>query len=1098
MTDFEREYRKLNQAQKQAVDTIEGPLIVIAGPGSGKTQLLGMRVANILRLTDTAANNILCLTFTEAAANNLRVRLAELIGQAAHRVEIYTFHGFGTHVIQNYPEYFYDNPLITPITELGEYEMLQQILGRLHHDNPLAKKIGSNYLHLKTIMSYISYFKRAGLSPNDLRIETSKSHAFFTHINHYLNIAYKDSPSSKNLDLYSDLYESIRNTTNQFPSIVADASAEDLSLAIEQVDTKSRYAKSITEWRDKWLVRTRTAHWEFKDQQKNQFLIALSSVYEDYETVLASYGFYTYDDMILRTNAAIEANEELKFILQERYQYVLVDEYQDTNGAQDKLLSLMADNIVNEGRPNLMVVGDDDQAIYRFQGAESSIMFDFIKRYHKPEVVILSESYRSGQELLSLAKSIIVNASDRLEAINPMIVKTLTSSGKVKSTEISQLASATETEYYLQIADQIADLIKSGSQPSSIAVLAPKHKYLAELVPYLISKAIPINYERREQILEQPRIVEILNLIELVWAVGSTRLNSIEVLLPKILAAPYFGLATTEWWQLAIDAQHGRQGWFEAIKSSDNRQLNNFCEAIKVIAMTAINQPFELVLAYLTGNKSIELSNGQVYDLPWRDYYFSESKISANPAEYIQFINQFNTLKTAFKDWVGENYTIIRLENFRTFIELYKSSGLPLLDESPYMSAKDAVNLMTAYKAKGLEWDNVIILNAHKDVWGPKTRNQNASFGLPSTLRWIEPVRDNGNDLIRLFYVAITRAKKRLYITSFNSTKSSKPTEQLEWLTDNPVLLPAVTLPTLTPALIARSFAGQWQNDYLTPTKDLKVLLQPLLTNYKLSATHLNEFLAVNKGGPKNFLFKYLLKVPDLLNPNAMYGNTVHKTLEFVHKQYIFTEKLPDIALILEYFNEKLKLNPLTHDELKFFRRRGKDNLSAWFELNQSSFSKSDIPEYNFRGENVTLGDARLTGKIDVIKKVENHGLTVIDYKTSAPLYSWQGNRGTSAINSYSYQRQLMFYKFLIDNSNSYGNKFKATQGQVKFITPDIEGKIVDLKYDFDKELLDELSRLIGIVWQKIMKLDFPDTDLYPATLTGIRTFEDDLLNNKI
>src|SRR6266550_4019559 len=118
MASFEREYKRLNEAQRQAVDNIEGPLLVVAGPGTGKTQLLSTRVANIMRQTDTAPSNILCLTFTDNAARNMRERLTGIIGQASYHVAINTFHGFGNEVINQYADYFADSSLLQQVDEL--------------------------------------------------------------------------------------------------------------------------------------------------------------------------------------------------------------------------------------------------------------------------------------------------------------------------------------------------------------------------------------------------------------------------------------------------------------------------------------------------------------------------------------------------------------------------------------------------------------------------------------------------------------------------------------------------------------------------------------------------------------------------------------------------------------------------------------------------------------------------------------------------------------------------------------------------------------------------------------------------------------------
>ncbi len=160
MGKYETEYKALNNAQKKAVDQTEGPVLVVAGPGTGKTQLLSMRVANILRTNDVAPGNILCLTFTDNAARNMRERLSDIIGQPAYHVAIHTFHSFGTDVINHYPDYFTDRQLLQQVDELGRYELLQEIFEDLPHSNPLSTKVGEQFIFLKDTLSAIGWLKQ--------------------------------------------------------------------------------------------------------------------------------------------------------------------------------------------------------------------------------------------------------------------------------------------------------------------------------------------------------------------------------------------------------------------------------------------------------------------------------------------------------------------------------------------------------------------------------------------------------------------------------------------------------------------------------------------------------------------------------------------------------------------------------------------------------------------------------------------------------------------------------------------------------------------------------------------------------------------------
>jgi DNA helicase-2/ATP-dependent DNA helicase PcrA len=1093
--NFEKQYAKLNTAQKKAVDTIYGPVMVIAGPGTGKTQLLSTRVANILKKIDTSPSNILCLTFTEAASENMKTRIRSLIGSEASKVKVFTFHGFALSVIQEFQEFFNDQPLVKQLNELGQYELIQNLMSKLPHSTPLSKKFGDTFLHLSTVRSTISWAKQAGLDPNYLRTEVVKARPFFKSTNHLLNTAFKDSPSANQKTKYVHLLKALSDNAKKSPIDTATVSIQELKNAIDQIGQNGPHAKLVTEWRNKWLVQYKREAWRYKDQQRYEFLADFSNLYEDYETALTQNGFYTYDDMLLRAYRAISENEELKLTLQERYQFILVDEYQDTNGIQEKIINLLSDNLVNENRPNLMVVGDDDQAIYRFQGATHSVMSDFINRWSEPTVVVLSESYRSGSELIDIASQIISNADDRLENFVPGLTKTLSSKGH---TNIRQLSSGSENESYIHVAEEIKKLIKSGASPSSIAVIAPKHKYLESISPFLIDQSIPINYERREQILAQPRISEILDLVSLVAAISLGRTTLAETYLSKVLSAPYWQLSVPEWWQIAVSAQREHTGWLNTLKKSDNKELKKFYVALLVMGKQVQNQPFDLTLAQLLGNKSIQLKKGELWNMPWRDYYFNQEKLREDTAEYLKFVGQFNTLIQTFSDSIPHNNKYLGLKDFGSFIDLYKKSELSLLDTSPYQSSKDAVSLTTVYKAKGLEWDNVFILNSLEDVWGPKTRTKNLSFKLPASVGWIEPLQNDDSDLIRLLYVGLTRAKAKLYLSSFEVKENGDSTTSLAWIEELGNKLPAPeTMPTVPNISYISSYENRWRDIYAEPTNDLSVLLEPILRSYKLSATHLNDFLSVDRGGPQTFMLRHLLKVPELLNNNAMYGDAIHRTLEFIHNQFLATGDILSASDIRKYFSDKLRTYPLSNDEFKFFEARGIESLSNWLKTNRSSFSKSNISERNFASENITLDKVRLTGKIDLIKPLNKQDVALVDYKTSQPIQRWEGNNQTDGLRAYAYKRQLLFYKLLVDNS-SLASKYSVTEGVLDFITPDEDNRYLSLSTNYDKAEIDRVSGLIKIVWTKILALDFPDASHYKPTLTGMKAFETDLLEGKI
>jgi DNA helicase-2/ATP-dependent DNA helicase PcrA len=1097
MGKFQDEYKRLNAAQKQAVDVIDGPLLVIAGPGTGKTQLLSMRVANILRSTDANPANILCLTFTEAAARNMRERLSAMIGEPAYHVGIHTFHSFGSEIIQRYPEYFMDEPLVKAVDELGAYELLLDIFHHLPHSNPLRLMLGDEYLHLHSTQMSISWLKQAGIEPDEVTTIYKANKAFVSFAEPLVEPVFAQRPSPKLLPAYEKLLQDLRGYSSpEADTFLADLFIAELSEAVAAVDPAGRYAKSITQWRNKWLIQNHFKVWVLADRRRNKFLQALASVYQKYQTELAKRGWYTFDDMILRNIRALEQHEDLRLTLQEQYQYILVDEYQDTNGAQNKLLELLADSPVNEGRPNLMVVGDDDQAIYRFQGAHMSIMLDFVSHWRDVAQVVLTENYRSGRQLLDLARHVITQGEERLETKLPALSKALTPGlpHQPKAT-ILRPQTTSELDQYQFVAKKIAELVKQGTKPRDIAILAPKHSYLKALVPYLLTQGIPVAYERREHILEQPRIMELLGLAELIQAASAGDWKHVDSLLPTVLAGEYWGLAPREIWELSVEAYQSKKLWLQLMLHHDNKHIQQFAQAITTLAKQAHRQPLDLLLDQFIGNQPIMIEDNKEWRIPYRQYYFSDAQLEKNPQDYFKLLGQLTTVREKLRDYhPGEQLT---LKSLLEFITLYRSSRLTLLDTNPHTTSADAVQLMTAYKAKGLEWDTVFVLGCHNDIWGTKVRSSSNSFALPSSLAWIRPARDTSDDRLRLFYVALTRAKNNLYLTCFKQSLSGKTTEPISWLaTEHDSLPPLEEVPTPTTQELIATQEIHWG---MTPAEQtsLRDTLQPFLDKYQLSATHLNSFLDITKGGPKHFFFTHILHFPEALQPASVYGSAIHDTLHYAHTQLTQTGKLPPLKAIQGIFVSELQNAPLPQTDVVRLLERGHEALSIFYDKRTRDMQPSDKSEYNFRSEGVTIGEARLTGKADVLRTIDGGELCIIDYKTGAPMHNWQGTTAYGQIRAHLYQQQLAFYHLLVKGSAHFKDR-QLHCGKLQFVEADEEGDLPVLEFVPSADYVERLQQLITIIWQHVMDLDFPDTRAYSLDLKGIKQFEQDLLDGKI
>jgi DNA helicase-2/ATP-dependent DNA helicase PcrA len=616
MTAFDNAYTQLNSAQKQAVDTTEGPLLVIAGPGTGKTQLLSARVANILQKTDTPAQNILCLTFTENGAANMRERLTRFIGQEAYEVNINTYHAFGSDLIKRYPEYFWETRLQNSIDELSKHQLLLEIIESLSFKNPLRQ----TRHHIGDVISTISEVKRALLSSDDLRAIAQQNLDFIRQGNVRLREifdGFTKMPSSlgkaaayfeETLVALAPLLQS-GQIVERYDAL-ATLCLTDLKSALETA-VESGKTKPLTVWKNKWLAKDADNHFIIAGELENRRLSALAGVVDEYQSALESQGLYDFDDMILRSITALEDNADLRYSLQEKYLYILLDEFQDTNAAQLRLIQLLTDNPVNEGRPNIMAVGDDDQAIYAFQGAQYSNMVEYYEMFRDTKVINLSKNYRSHAEILEIASNIASQITERLTGHFADFTKTLDAANPfIKSAFVERREFQSEIAERAWISSEIKRLIDAGTSPSEIAILAPKHKQIEPFVAYLNNLGIPVRYEKRENILDAPIVRQLITLSQLVLALASDEQGVASALWPQVLSYEFWQIPVADIWEISWRVSDSRRQtneteearpltWSRALLASDNSKLRQTALVLLTTAGKVETENLESILDYL-------------------------------------------------------------------------------------------------------------------------------------------------------------------------------------------------------------------------------------------------------------------------------------------------------------------------------------------------------------------------------------------------------------------------------------------------------------------------------------------------------------------
>jgi len=289
-----------------------------------------------------------------------------------------------------------------------------------------------------------------------------------------------------------------------------------------------------------------------------------------------------------------------------------------------------------------------------------------------------------------------------------------------------------------------------------------------------------------------------------------------------------------------------------------------------------------------------------------------------------------------------------------------------------------------------------------------------------------------------------------------------------------------------------------WHEPLTAPTGDLLDLLRPSLERYKLSATHLNNFLDVTHGGPRMFLLQNLLHFPSTKSPAASYGTAIHATLQQAHIHLVAIGERKPLEDILQDFDTNLKSERMDAHDFTAYYQKGSEQLPLFFAQRYDSFTLTQKSELNFSGQEVYMDDAHLTGMIDVadINKAEKT-MTVTDYKTGKPAGSWKASAEYEKIKLHKYRQQLLFYKLLVENSRDYSN-YTVVEGRLAFVEPNRLNEINTLELQFDREELERFRKLVGKVWQRITALNLPDTSAYPETYKGLLQFEKDLLDDTI
>lgn len=989
-----------NLKQQECIDNINGKYLVLAGPGTGKTFTIIQRIKNMLQ-KGVQPEKILCLTFTDAAANEMKKRIEQELNVLSTEVNIFTYHGFCSKILDEYSEDFELPANYKIVTDSITKAFIKDCIDEI---NPVYFRTEKNdpYYYIKTIKSRISKIKQNRISKEQ----------YFKNL--------EENPDwSPNIKKWEDVIEDVKSGKNKRYKAPPFSKRDD---AVKKVNQ----AKEL---------------WEF---------------YELFQEKMNSQNYLDFSDMINLVLDKFETNPGFLTEVANEYEYILVDEYQDTNKSQNDIVFALTHALQSE---NVFVVGDDDQIIYRFQGAKLDTVEKFLEEFPQTHVICLEENMRSTQHILDAARELV--KQDPLSLINNPRFKDYNISKNLiakneelfsKNKPVRCYKYADQMQEYTEIIDEIEGLINSEECPqkdghkklSEIAIFAKSNAELEEFAQMLKSRNIPYELKEGKNIFK-------ISAVNVLYMYIKTLINPdmyFDRLFQLLLCHP-FCLNSKDY--LTI---------FE-----NKSKCKTILDSIKQIPETDFSEPQKIkefleTFDYLKHFKIKENIKNTILEIGTKtgifDYYINDD---INRTENIAGLKKFLDEAEGFSGIYKSGF----LEDFVEYLDaIIKDEDKINTDKAPV--TLNAVQLSTYHSSKGREFEYVYMPSLHQYNWESGRNNLTMDIPLPKD----EYKNDDEmkemkySDLIKLLYVGMTRAKHTLRL-SFPETVERKNRKLTKFVADIQNIFEHEKEPFEYDETSYWTQAGKLlikrNYDY---KREFHTLVDAQTKDKAFSATSINQYLKC----PRQFLYERILKLKGKDgNPNNLsYGSAVHKACE---EAILYAKKnnaYPSKETFIEWFKQELNRLPMeSYQQRQNYLGRGEKALEDFYPiLINTPISRLVAAEMTIEDDGTVFEGIKFTGSIDRVDKNDDGTFTIYDYKT--------GNNKNSAIKiggeHEDYYNQIAFYKYYYEKLT--GNKVSET----KFIYPeDFESK--NNAFLLTDEECEEIAKKIQTVVNKIHSYEF-------------------------
>lgn len=874
----------LNTEQLTAVTHTGGPLLIVAGAGTGKTTVITRKIAYLLEQQLAQPDEILALTFTEKAASEMEERVELLMPLGYTDFWISTFHAFCERILKLHGlEIGLPNDFEL-LDETRQWILLYNNIDALPLD--YFRPMGSPNKFISSLLQHISRCKDELVTPEDY-------------------LAYAQSLS------------------------LAGGSAE-LIPSEENITEQARIGE-------------------------------LADLYHAYQKLLLDNNYLDFGDLIFYTIRLFKQRPNILRFYQKKFKHILVDEFQDTNYAQYELIKLLSGQ---SPTVNLAVVGDDDQSIYKFRGASVSNILQFKQDYPTLSQVTLTTNYRSSQEILDVSYTLIShNNPERLEVklgIDKHLHNPHSEPGIIQVLEGADLS-----EEIRLVVEKILELKNAAPDTSwnNFAILIRSRSASEELLPKLDAAGIPFTYIANTGLYRKPIIANIIAFCRLLYNMHESE-N-----VYRTLNFPKFRLPAQTVARFVQYAGKHTVSLFEALHVST--VLDAVEDEQSKVRVQALLETIQRHSAMAQERTAVEVIVTVIKDLDVAQLLEEETLENAQNRELLE---QFYKHVEEFEH--DKAFADKSLKSFLQALELELRAGFDGAIDFDPNSGPESVKVLTVHAAKGLEFENVFVINLVDQRF--PTREKSTAIEIPDAL--IKDILPEGDFHLqeerRLFYVAITRAKRRLYVSwakNYGGARLKKPSIFLQ----ETGLVPSEAVSRATGKVI-------FTKPVSTPKQQVYFDI-PKVFSYSSIQTFLNC--------PLEYKYLHYLKLPLPGSAALSFGKTIHATLQkylelFIARQQsaqadLFGKKtapgLPSFEeLVTAYESCWVDEWYPTKRSKAEHRQKGKEFLKNFFEYSSTHIPQAKYLEKKF---NLPLGEFIFTGKIDRVDATDT-GVTIIDYKT--------------------------------------------------------------------------------------------------------------------